>query len=203
MPVNFPLLRVHCYCNHLTVLYFWSTLFALPLLVHIACIFVVSNELLAVLSSVESFYEFRTYSIHKRAIVSGSNLANMILSSIVFVHWYLIDENIPRPSNYLFVLVAYLHKFSKVRVSFVWNKLVFAEKLVLLPFLELLSPLSNLFQFMKDSVNDFVLTIYNLFVFSHLQAHNCLPLLLLFVLFLQLNELLFQAIDFTLHFVHF
>ena len=87
MPVHLPLLRVSCYCYHFAVFNFRATLFTLTLLVYITRVFVISNELLAVLSSAESFYEIRSNSVHKRAVVASSDLTNMIPSSLLFVYW--------------------------------------------------------------------------------------------------------------------
>jgi len=89
------------------------------LLIDIACVLVIANKLLAVLSSGQSFDEFRPYPIHKRAVIASSYLADMILRDLVFIDGHFVDEHIPSTSAYLFVFVANLHKLFEVRVGLI------------------------------------------------------------------------------------
>lgn len=107
-PGNSPVPCVHIYYHNIPVLYPRPSFPTLPSIVYIPRVFVVTNELLVVLSTIYAPYSSSPDTVHERAPASRSDLPYGIAKDIVFFDWILADKKVPAPPSWLFEFVTKL-----------------------------------------------------------------------------------------------
>lgn len=108
--------------------------------------------MLAILSSIESFYVFSADSIHYGAIVSCSHLFDIVLSDVLLADWYFIDYDIPGFSRYFSYFISYMYEFPMMWIILIADKLLLIKMIML----HLLFPFFYLLYFLYDATKKFI-----------------------------------------------
>ena len=163
VPVYFPFSWINYYHYCISISNFRSSFPWCSLLVYISCKFIVSNEVLAVLSSINTFDFLSSDSVHKRTIWTSFGLSKLIFCNLCSTDRDFVHDIIPRSSENLFDDVFNLVKSFRMWVRIIFNE--FAYLISKLPnFLEFLFPLFDLFKLMKNWAYYLVFVVQNLLI---------------------------------------
>jgi len=158
VPVYFPLSGVHHNRHCISVLHSSPSFPRYSLLIDVSREFIVPYEEFAVLSSIHSLDIFSSDSEHEWTIGSSPNLPKGKLGYLRSADRDLVLKSIPWPSYDLFDWVSHLDKFFGMWTEVILNKPIQLFLLLHFPF-ELFLPFLNLFEFVKDRIDDLIFVI--------------------------------------------